>query len=68
MQVLLPMTGVNTFTRQVVAGITGLRPFTGEALVPKEYMDRAYPSGLVLKAFINDPGKFPQAVAVLQRC
>ncbi len=42
--------------------------FYGEALVPKEYMDRAYPSGLVLKAFINDPGKFPQAVAVLQRC
>ncbi len=41
--------------------------FYGEALVPRQYMERAYPSGIELKAFINEPTKFPQAVAVFQR-
>jgi SAM-dependent methyltransferase len=41
--------------------------FYGEALVPKQYMERAYPSCMVLKNFITDPGRFAQAVAVFQR-
>nr|WP_294525617.1 class I SAM-dependent methyltransferase [uncultured Rhodopila sp.] len=42
--------------------------FYGEALVPKQYIERSYPPDLELKAFISDPSKFAQAVAVLQRC
>jgi SAM-dependent methyltransferase len=41
--------------------------FYGEALVPKEYMERKYPRGIELQAFISDPSKFAQAVAVLRR-
>jgi SAM-dependent methyltransferase len=41
--------------------------FYGEALVPMQYMERAYPPGIQLKAFISDPARFPQAVAILQR-
>jgi SAM-dependent methyltransferase len=41
--------------------------FYGEALVPRRYMERAYPSGMELKEFINDPTRFRQAVAVMQR-
>jgi len=41
--------------------------FYGEALVPKEYMERAYPSEIQIKTFISDPSRFAQAVAVFQR-
>jgi SAM-dependent methyltransferase len=41
--------------------------FYGEALVPKAYMERAYPHGIPLRAFVTDPVKFAQAVAIFQR-
>ncbi len=41
--------------------------FYGEALVSKQYMERAYPKCMVLKNFVMDPGKFAQAIAVFQR-
>jgi SAM-dependent methyltransferase len=40
--------------------------FYGEALVPKDYMERAYPHGVKLRGFVSDPSKFAQAVAILQ--
>ena len=40
--------------------------FYGEALVPMGYMQRSYPRGMELRAFISDPSKFAQAVAILQ--
>ena len=41
--------------------------FYGEALVPKQYMERAYPPGIELREYISDPARFGQAVAVMRR-
>jgi SAM-dependent methyltransferase len=40
--------------------------FYGEALIPKSYIERRWPSDLRLLEFMDDRNRFPQAVAILQ--
>jgi hypothetical protein len=41
--------------------------FYGEALIPKGYIEREYGRFLVLRDFLDDPYRLPQALFVMQK-
>jgi SAM-dependent methyltransferase len=48
-------------------GFYGDNPHYGEALIPKSYIEREYSRYLILRDFLDDPARLPQALFVMQK-